>query len=55
MKKYAVLVVDVLNDFVTGPIAGDNAKTVIQPIARLTEEARKNNVPVIYTNVKSAP
>ena len=50
MKKYAVLVVDVLNDFVTGPIAGDNAKTVIQPIARLTEEARKNNVPVIYTN-----
>lgn len=50
MKKLALVVVDVLNDFVTGAIGCDNAKAVIQPLVTLTEEARKHNIPVIYTN-----
>ena len=37
MKKYAVVVVDVLNEFVTGNIGCDAAKAVIEPIAKLRE------------------
>lgn len=32
MKKYAVIVVDMLNDFVTGPIASPRVHHIIQPI-----------------------
>ncbi|SHI32566.1 Nicotinamidase-related amidase [Dethiosulfatibacter aminovorans DSM 17477] len=50
MSKYAVIVIDVLNEFITGAVSRDTSKSVINPIARLTEEARKKDVPVIYAN-----
>ncbi len=49
-KKYAILVVDMLNDFVTGALGCDNAKKIVKPNQELLEEARKNNVPVIFCN-----
>jgi nicotinamidase-related amidase len=39
-----------LNDFVTGKLEIKRAKNVIQPLQRLVVAARKNNVPVIYSN-----
>ena len=49
-KKYAVLVVDMLNDFVTGAIGCDRAKAIVKPLGELLVNARKNNVPVIFCN-----
>jgi nicotinamidase-related amidase len=39
-----------LNDFVTGTLEVKRAKAVIPPLQRLVVAARKNDVPVIYSN-----
>jgi len=46
----AVIIIDMLNDFVTGKLEAKRAKHIIPNLKRLVEEARKNNVPVIYSN-----
>jgi nicotinamidase-related amidase len=50
LETKAVIIVDLLNDFVTGKLAADRAKRIIPNLKRLIEAARKNNVPVIYSN-----
>lgn len=50
MIKQAIIVVDVLNDFVTGPLGCDNAKNIIKPLQELLEVARSKKIPVIYSN-----
>jgi nicotinamidase-related amidase len=50
MPKYAVLVVDMLNDFVTGNLACERAQRIIAPLQQLTAAARQSGVPVIYCN-----
>ena len=53
MKKIqnaAILVVDMLNDFVTGALACDRGKAIVPATAQLLEAARKKNVPVIFCN-----
>lgn len=49
-KKCAVLVVDMLNDFVTGSLKCDRGLAIVKPTAELLDEARKNNIPVIFCN-----
>ena len=49
-KKYAILVVDMLNDFVTGSLGCPNALAIVEPNRELIEAARKHNVPVIFCN-----
>ena len=48
-KKYAILVVDMLNDFVTGVIGCDNAKAIVKPTQELLEEAS------IYSDIAKQP
>ena len=48
--KQAVLVIDMLNDFVTGELRCERADPIIPKIKTLVEEARKNEVPVVYCN-----
>jgi len=48
--KVAVIVVDMLNDFVTGKLEAKRAQWIIPNLKRLVEAARGNNVPVIYSN-----
>ena len=48
--KYSILVVDMLNDFVTGSLGCDRAKAIVEPTTLLLEEARKYNVPIIFCN-----
>lgn len=49
MIRPAVILVDVQNDFVTGPLKVKRARNVIAPLQRLVVAARKNNTPVVYS------
>ena len=46
----AILVVDMLNDFVTGALGCDRAKAIVPATARLLKAAREKGVPVIFCN-----
>ena len=50
LNKPAILVVDMLNDFVTGALTCDRAKAIVPATARLLDAARKAGVPVIFCN-----
>lgn len=50
IQNAAILVVDMLNDFVTGALACDRGKAIVPATAQLLEAARKKNVPVIFCN-----
>lgn len=50
IEKPAILVVDMLNDFVYGALACDRGKAIIPATAHLLDEARKAGVPVIFCN-----
>ncbi len=50
LENKAIVIIDLLNDFVTGKIATERAKNVIPNLRKLVEAARQNNIPVIYSN-----
>ncbi len=50
MEKEAVLIIDMLNDFVTGKLKCERAQHIIPNLKRLIQAARANNIPVIYIN-----
>lgn len=50
LKNPAILVVDMLNDFVTGALTCDRAKAIVPATAELLDAARKAGVPVIFCN-----
>ncbi len=47
MKK-AIIVVDMINDFVTGKLGSERAVKIVPNIAALLKKARKQGIPVIY-------
>jgi nicotinamidase-related amidase len=49
-SKTAVILVDFLNDFVTGALRCDRAAAILPKTAELIEAARQKGVPVIYSN-----
>jgi nicotinamidase-related amidase len=49
-SKTAVILVDMLVDFVTGAIQCDRAQRIIPPLQKLVAAARKAGAPVIYSN-----
>ena len=50
MENMAVVVIDMLNDFVTGKLEVKRTKHIIPNLKRLVEAARENGVPVVYSN-----
>lgn len=46
----AILVVDMLNDFVTGALACERGKAIVPATAKLLDAARGAGVPVIFCN-----
>mgnify|MGYP002509104119 CR=1 FL=1 len=50
LDRPAVLVVDMLNDFVTGALACDRGKAIVPAAAALLDSARAAGVPVIFCN-----
>lgn len=51
----ALIVIDVLNEFVYGDIKGKNPERIIPNLKRLVEAARQNNIPVIYCKDEHLP
>jgi len=50
MDNRAVIIIDLLNDFVTGDLKTKRAEHIIPKLKKLIETARKHNIPVIYSN-----
>lgn len=50
MNENAVILIDMLNDFVTGSLKCDRAQHIIPNLKRLVEAARRNSVIVVYSN-----
>jgi nicotinamidase-related amidase len=50
MSRMAVIIIDMLNDFVTGDLKTDRVAKIVNPLKKLVEVARKHGVPVIYSN-----
>ena len=50
MPNKAVIIVDMLNDFVSGSLKCDRAQTKIKPLQSLIKSARDKGIPVIYSN-----
>lgn len=53
--KKAVVVIDMLQDFVYGELKNKRSKKIIKPIAKLLRHARKKGWPVIYANDAHLP
>ena len=51
----ALVVIDMLNDFVTGKLKTDRAKHIIPNLQKLIQAARASDVPVIYSNDAHLP
>jgi nicotinamidase-related amidase len=50
LDNKAVILVDMLNDFVNGKLKCERANHIIPELKKLIEAARKHNVTVIYSN-----
>jgi len=50
MVNKAVIIVDMLNDFVTGDLKTERAARIVPNLKKLIERARKHGVPVVYSN-----
>ena len=48
--KQAVIVVDMLNDFITGALKCDRGVAIVPQTVKLVDGARKAGIPVIFTN-----
>lgn len=46
----AVLVVDMLNDFVTGALGCERAQAIVPAVVELVDAARQKDIPVIFCN-----
>lgn len=46
--KTAVLIIDVINDFVSGVLGSERASAIVPKIRDLLERARKSGLPLIY-------
>ena len=53
--KRAILVVDMLNDFVTGSLKCERADNIIPNLKKLLRAARAQNIPIMYLNDAHLP
>jgi len=54
-RRYAVLVIDMLNDFVTGSLKCERAIPIVPSIRELLDAARSRGVPVMYLDDSHRP
>lgn len=50
MENPAVIVIDMLNDFVHGSLKCDRASKIVPNVKRLVEAARARDIPVVFSN-----
>lgn len=53
--KDAVIIIDMVNDFVTGKFKNERAQKIIPATQQLINKAHANNVPVIYCSDAHLP
>ena len=54
-SRYAILVNDMLNDFIHGKLKCDRAAQIIPKIKLLLEKARQKDIPIFYCNDEHLP
>ena len=54
-RRYAILVNDMLNDFIHGKLKCDRAAQIIPKIKLLLEKARQKDIPIFYCNDQHLP
>jgi nicotinamidase-related amidase len=55
MERKAVIVIDMLNDFVTGDLKCERALHIIPNLKKLIAKAREKHMPIIYSNDAHLP
>jgi nicotinamidase-related amidase len=50
LENKAVIIIDMLNDFVTGDLKSKSGRLIVPKLKKLIEVARKKGIPVIYSN-----
>lgn len=48
--RYAIIVIDMLNDFITGALGCERGRAIVPALRRLLTEARTHDIPVLYAN-----
>ena len=49
-NRYAILVIDMLNDFINGKLRLEGVEDIVQNIQKLLSSARQRDIPIIYCN-----
>ena len=49
-NRYAILVIDMLNDFINGKLRLEGIEDIVQNIQKLLSSARQRDIPIIYCN-----
>jgi len=49
-NRYAILVIDMLNDFINGKLRLEGVEDIVQNIQKLLSSARQHDIPIIYCN-----
>lgn len=55
MSKVALIIIDMLNDFVTGALKCERANRIVPNISKLINRAREKKIPIIYVNDAHLP
>ncbi|NWG10316.1 cysteine hydrolase [Candidatus Bathyarchaeota archaeon] len=55
MENKAIIIIDMLNDFVIGDLKSESGQRIIPKLKKLIEAARKKGVAVIYSNDAHLP
>ncbi|NWF86577.1 cysteine hydrolase [Candidatus Bathyarchaeota archaeon] len=55
MENKAIIIIDMLNDFVTGDLKSERGQRIVPKLKKLVETARKKGIPVIYSNDAHLP
>lgn len=54
-NRYAILVIDMLNDFINGKLRLEGVEKIVPNIQKLLDFARHHNIPIIYCNDSHLP
>ena len=49
-NRYAILVIDMLNDFINGKLRLEGVEEIVQNIQKLLDASRQRNIPIIFCN-----
>ena len=54
-RRYAVVVIDMLNDFVLGKLGNERFKSIVPNIRAILDWASEHSIPIIYSNDSHRP